>query len=102
MPGNPNAQPMSDDALILTVIGVLAAPTLIGLLAAFWSKVVGWALNTGVLVPAAGHPLVTLPQAGGAGLDGPRLAVAVGLLGLLLWLPAAIFRRAWLRRREIR
>jgi len=90
----------SDDSLVLTVVGVLAAPTLGGLLVMYWHQVVDWAVKTGVLVSAAAHPLVVLPQTG-AGLDLPRLAIAFAVVGLLVMVPLLLIRRSWLQQQVI-
>lgn len=90
----------SDDSMVLTIVGVLVGPTLIGLLVGFWHEVVAWALKAGVLVPAAAHPLVVLPQTT-AGLDVPRLAIAIGAVGLLAMVPVLLIRRAWRERQVI-
>lgn len=97
-----NSQVDTDEELILIVVGALAAPTLLGLLVAFWDQAVGWAVGAGWLVPAAEHPLLGLPGAAGAGLDLPRVAVVGGALGLLLVWPVMLARRAWRRRQVIR
>lgn len=93
---------MSDDSLILGIVGVLAAPTLLGVLVVFWEQCVAWAVTAGVLLPSAVEPLVVLPQAGGAGLDLPRMFVVFGLAVAVLLLVVVSARAAWLRRREIR
>lgn len=90
----------SDDSMVLTVVGVLAAPTLIGLLVGYWHQVVDWAVKSGVLVPAAAHPLVVLPQTT-AGLDLPRIAIAIAVAGLLAMVPVFLVRRAWRAKQEI-
>ncbi len=42
---SPNSN--SDDSMALTIVGVMAGPTLIGLLVGFWHEVVAWALKAG-------------------------------------------------------
>jgi hypothetical protein len=89
----------AEDSMALTIVGVIAGPTLIGLLVGFWHEVVAWALKAGVLVPAAAQPLVVLPQTT-AGLDAPRLAIAAAAVGLLAMVPVLLIRRA-LRERQV-
>ena len=91
-----------DEQMILMVLAILAGPTLIGLLVVFWRQVVDWAIHARVLVPARAHPLLELPNAGGAGVDMPRLVIAVAVILGLTILGGSIVRRAWLQRQVIR
>lgn len=85
---------LSNDELITWILLGVGAVALIG----NWGSVIrwaaGWLVANDVLVTDS--VLVHVPGAGGAGLDAPRLAMAIGLL---LALVAAAFARARLRHR---
>lgn len=84
----------ADDEFVLFIVGCVAAAALLGSAGLIWLKGIGWLVEQRVLVPAAAHPLVALPNAGGAGLDGSRLAVVVALLiALIAWAASAIHQR---------
>lgn len=85
---------LSNDELITWILLGVGAVALIG----NWGSVIrwaaGWLVANDVLVTDS--VLVHVPGAGGAGVDAPRLAMAIGLL---LALVAAAFARARLRHR---
>lgn len=59
-------------------------PTLIlGSVTTGWADATDWMLEHHVVVPEATHPVVSLPGAGGAGLDWTRIALAAGALLVL-------------------
>lgn len=65
--------------LATLVAVVVIGPTLIA------SRATGWLVDHGLLVSAAVDPVVVLPAAGGAGLDGRRLlAITAGLVLLVV------------------
>lgn len=90
----------SGDILALTLLAAVAGPAAGAALTARWPQVVGWAVDVGVLVPSAAHPLLVLPQSS-AGLDLPRLAIALACAGLLVLIPVMLIRRAWIQRQAI-
>lgn len=83
---------LSNDELITWILVAVGVVAFIG----NWGSVIrwaaGWLVANGVLVTDS--VLVHVPGAAGAGLDAPRLAIAIGLL---LALVAAAFARARLR-----
>ncbi len=77
--------PMSDDqvweTVIMTIVGLAGLGWLVGNL----PKVAEWLVAHRILV--SGYPMLTLPSTGGAGLDGPRIAIAAAVVAaLILWL----------------
>jgi hypothetical protein len=85
-----------NDELLLVFAAAFLAPVLLS--AAVWSRLSGWLVGKGVLVSEASQPVVALPACGGAGLDGPRLAVTVGVLLMALAIAVTVVRR-WTARR---
>jgi hypothetical protein len=84
----------ADDEFVLFIVGCVAAAALVGSAGLFWLTGVGWLVEHQVLVSAAEHPLVALPDAGGAGLDLSRLAVvAAVVIALVAWAASAIHHR---------
>lgn len=69
----------SDDeslaVILLAVLGVAVAGP-----AFFWDKVVTWLVAHRVLASSAADPVVVLPAAGGAGLDGRRMVIVVAVV----------------------
>lgn len=63
-----------------------------------WHRALAWLVEHQVLVAANDSPLLRLPAADGIGIDAPRLAVAVAVLGIVL----AGLGSAWRHRRELR
>jgi hypothetical protein len=92
---NPNLGASSaDDEFVLFIVGCVAAAALVGSAGLFWLKGVGWLVEHQVLVSAAEHPLVALPNGGGAGLDMSRLAVlSAAVIALIAWAASAIHHR---------
>lgn len=86
-----------DDAFVLmmTVFGSLGAIAAAAgaILSSAESAAVQWLLSHHVLVPADAGPVLTLPNAGGAGLDEPRLAIAAAAVLALLYLLVSAARR---------
>ena len=48
-----------------------------------WDRVSGWLLAHHVLAPAAENPVLVVPGTHGAGLDGARIAIGLGVLAVL-------------------
>lgn len=96
-----SARGSDDDLFLLTMVGFLSLGGVAAAAAAGWANTVSWLLAHQVLVTAAQHPLLTVPASGGAGLDVPRLALAVAVT--LLALAAAVgAARRHLARGELR
>jgi hypothetical protein len=90
-----------DDEFLLFIIGAIALMTLLGSAGLYWSKIVVWMVAHHIVVPGASHPMVALPGGDGAGLDGPRLGLLVGvLIALIAWAGSAS-RRAIASRRVV-
>lgn len=68
------------DELVLLLVGTLVAGGLAASAGLWWHRCVKWLLAHAVLIPAASHPALTLPGAGGAGLDPDRLTVLAAVL----------------------
>lgn len=82
-----------DDELLLLIVCSLAFLTLLGSAAVYWIQGVEWLVEHGVLVAASAHPAVALPGLAGAGLDGPRLAIALGVAVVAIaWAGSAVRR----------
>ena len=69
--------------LVISAAGAIAA-TAVALLTGAVTTAVDWALAHQVLVPAAAQPVLTIPAAGGAGLDGPRVALLAAAVLVVL------------------
>ncbi|MGB8386140.1 MAG: hypothetical protein WCG47_33725, partial [Dermatophilaceae bacterium] len=91
-PGGPAGS--ADDEFVLAVGAAVAVAALVGSVGVLWLAGVDWLLERGVLVSAAASPVMQVPGCAGAGLDGPLLAVAAGLvLAVAAWVGSAIWRR---------
>jgi hypothetical protein len=90
-----------DDLFTLVMIGIgsigAIAAGAAGVLGGAWAWAVGWLLAHDILVAASTDPLLTMPAAGGAGLDRPRLAIGAAIVLLLLVAAIDALRR---RRRD--
>ena len=89
----PSARTSDDDLFMLLLLGVFSLGAAGTAAAVLWGRVLAWLLAHQVLVAEARHPLVALPYSQGAGLDVPRLALA--LAGALLLTVGAV---RWTRR----
>ena len=90
-----------DDEFLLFIIGAIALMIFLGSAGLFWSKGVVWMVAHHIVVSGASHPMVALPGGGGAGLDGPRVGLLVGvLIALIAWAGSAS-RRAIASRRAV-
>lgn len=75
---------LSDDHVLLILIGALGAPAILAALAAKIPDVSQFMVDWQILVPAADQPPLALPS--GPGLDGARLVVVgAGLVVILTW-----------------
>jgi len=103
MPPPASASRTSDDDLfVLTMMGLFGFVAAAAAAAVLWDRVLAWALAHGLLVPAAAHPVVTVPNSAGAGADLPRSAIAAAVLLLILatvigWIRALVRMRRLLR-----
>jgi hypothetical protein len=74
----------SDVAWIFLAAVLFGVPALIvGGVTTGWADATGWMLDHQVLVPAAADPVLTLPATDGAGLDWPRIALALGAFAVV-------------------
>jgi hypothetical protein len=90
-----------DDEFLLFIIGAIALMTFLGSAGLFWSKGVVWMVEHHIVVPGSSHPMFALPGGGGAGLDGPRVGLFVGvLIAMIAWAGSAS-RRAIASRRVV-
>ena len=89
-----------EEEFLLIFVGLGALGAIAGSLAFFWSKVVAWLLDHGILLPATAHPMLTIPGTHGAGLDVMRAAIAAGVLLALLALFVSAAVRAIHHRRH--
>lgn len=75
-----SAQSGDDDLFTwLTAIVLFASGASAAALAA-WGKIVTWLLEHKIIVPAAADPTVVIPSTVGAGLDLPRIVIAMAAL----------------------
>lgn len=81
--------------LVASSFGVIVS-VCVGLAMAGWHSAVAWMVEYQVLAPAAADPIVSLPYAGGAGLDGPRVCVLLAIILLLAYALFRAFKRALL------
>ncbi len=65
-------------------VGLLALSGLCTAAAARWSRIVAWMLTHHWIVPPHAHPVVRVPGAAGAGLDGTRTVLVVAALVIVL------------------
>ncbi len=96
-----SARGSDDDLFLLTMVGFLTLGGVAAAAVTGWADTVSWLLAHQVLVPAAEHPLLTVPGSVGAGLDVPRLALAVAA-ALLAFAGVAGAARRHLARGELR
>lgn len=82
-----------NDLFTLLLISVLGLGAAVGALAATWGRALVWLLEHQVVVSASAHPLLVLPGSDGAGLDPPRLALAIAAALLLAAATAGAARR---------
>lgn len=94
-----------DDLFTLAVIGAGSIGLIISFILALvtnaWSTSIHWLLDHQIVVARHENPLITLPYAGGAGLDTARCFILAAILLLLLFGAAQVLRRAWARRQEL-
>lgn len=105
MSSNPRPRQASgtspDDEFVLFTVGCVALVTILGSAGFFWATGMSWLVEHQVLVSAGQHPLLRVPGGAGVGLDGPRVAVVVGVvLAGVAWAVSAV-RRAIARRGTI-
>jgi hypothetical protein len=90
------------EQLVLVAVGVTALLVVLGSAGALWLSGTQWLVEQRVLVPAAANPLIAMPGAAGAGLDGSRVAVAAGALTMGLACLVSAARRALTAREGLR
>lgn len=66
-----------------------------------WNESIDWLLEHSILVAGTQTPLLTVPHAGGAGLDVPRCFIAASVLLLLAFAAVQGIRRHWARARDL-
>jgi hypothetical protein len=86
---------LSDDEIVLLVVGVVGAPILIGMIPDLRIKAVQWALEHELLVNEA--VLFSPPGCGPAGLDIRRVAILVAVIIAVVGGLSFVLRR---RRRQ--
>jgi hypothetical protein len=90
---------VDDDVLVLIFIGLLAIGGVLAAAVAVWDWLVAWLIAHQILIPAGNDPILEIPAASGAGLDGPRLSLLAGvLLGLAAIMLSAVGQVLWVRR----
>lgn len=89
-----------EEELLVIIIAVVACGALLGSVGVLWLKGVTWLVEHHILIAATSHPAVAIPGAEGAGLDGPRIAIAVALLVATLAGSISAGRRRLARRRQ--
>lgn len=101
------AQHSSDDDDLYTLvmmglgsIGLIISAGVAVLLTA-WSASVRWLLEHKVIVASHHHPLISLPHAGGAGLDYARCFVLAAIVLVLLFAAVQSVHRYWARNQEL-
>ena len=94
-----------DDLFTLVMIGLGSIGLIISAGAAVlltaWSTSVRWLLEHKVVVASRHHPIITLPHAGGAGLDYARCFILAAIVLLLLFAVVQSVRRYWARSQEL-
>ncbi len=66
-----------NEVVIIAGICLLGAGAIGSAVLTQWQQAVAWMLAHQVLVPARGNPAFSLPASGGAGIDWPRVLIAV-------------------------
>lgn len=89
---------LSGDMVAVIFIAALMGGTTLAWITGMWQKAVTFLVTHNVLAPASQPPLVTIPGAGGAGLDDKRLILVGGLLLIFLAMTGA--RMGRLRREK--
>lgn len=89
-----------DEEVFLVNLGVLALSTLLGSAGLLWLKGAAWLVERQILVGAGASPLLTVPGAGGAGLDVPRVAIVAAVALVAVMGAVGGIRRAWARNRQ--
>lgn len=79
------------ERVIMLLVAVAGVAWLIANWPMAWGRAAAWLVAQHVLV--GGHPVVVVPGAGGAGLDGARLLIAFAVVAaLVLWMVSAALR----------
>lgn len=77
----------TDDEFTILMIGTASFGAIIAALGALvrygWHSALAWMLEHHILAPASANPILALPFSAGAGLDGARLCVLLGVIVLL-------------------
>lgn len=71
-----------EEEVMLIHVALAAMGIVVGSISIIWLKGVDWLVTHRVLVAGTADPIIALPGAGGAGLDAPRIAALVGLIGI--------------------
>ena len=88
------------EELVLIHVALAAVAIVVGSAGALWLQGSVWLVEHKVLVARAAQPLIEVPGTAGAGLDLPRIAIALSLVLAALAGAVSAARRAWRRRPE--
>lgn len=103
-PTQPQPRPggLGEDDMVLFIVGAVVLMAVLGSAGVIWADGLTWLIEHRVILPTEQDPLLPLPGCGGAGLDGPRLAIVAGTVAILLATALSYARRARLRSRGTR
>ena len=81
------------DLMILIVVGISGLGFVAAAVLAGWRTAVAWMVDHAVLLPATQDPAITVPAAGGAGMDLARLGVVIaGVVAIVALSTTAVGR----------
>lgn len=89
-----------EEELVIIHVAIAAVAALLASAGALWLQGASWLVEHHVLVARAARPLIEVPGTAGAGLDLPRIAIAVAVLLAALAGTISAGRRALDRRRR--
>jgi hypothetical protein len=73
-----------EEEVLLIHVALAGMGVVVGSISIIWLKGVDWMVTHRVLLAGSADPILALPGAGGAGLDWPRVAGLVGLVGVIV------------------
>ena len=89
-----------EEEVLLIHIALGAVGIVLASAGALWLTGMSWLVEHQILIPSAAAPQLVVPGSGGAGLDGPRIAIAAAVVCAVVVVAVSAARSAFARRRQ--